>query len=78
MFGNLERAIKNRNETEARKYANAILRKYNVNRFTVNKNTMARIIYALRLKQFNGAAHNMTGPQLWQTIKDPAPPRSRL
>jgi hypothetical protein len=77
MFSNLEQAIRNRDEARAVKLANDILTHYKVRQYTGN-NTMARIIYALRLKKYNRAAHNMTGNQLWQNIKDPAPPRSRL
>ena len=52
LFRNLHNAINTRNMTKAKLAANAILRHYKVNQYTVNKNNMDRVIYALRLFEF--------------------------
>lgn len=81
LFRNLHNAINTRNMTKAKLAANAILRHYKVNQYTVNKGNMDRVIYALRLfefqKQIGNAAHNLSGPMLWNLIRHQTP-RSRL
>lgn len=66
---------------KAKVAANAILRHYKVNQYTVHKNNMDRVVYALRLYEFQkkigNAAHNLTGPMLWSIIRHQTP-RSRL
>lgn len=81
LFTNLHKAINSGNMNKAKVAANAVLRHYKVSNYTVHKNNMDRVIYALRLYEFQtkigNAAHNLSGSMLWNIIRHQTP-RSRL